>query len=231
LYVLEKVLAERELDFCLLCSSLSSLFGGLEFGAYTAANLFMDVFTNLHNRRCPQWWTSVNWDAWGIEQEGVDLSARGLMLPSEGGSAFERIVANGPMTQVVHSVSDLETRIKQYARMVAADAVLTDGSLHPRPALETPYVAPTNEVEESVAEIWQNILGIKPIGIHDNFLALGGHSLIATQIISRLRQTFQVYLPLSLLFMVPTIAELAIAIEMAIIEELEGIEKEGPWPV
>ena len=233
LYVLEKVLAGKELDFCVLCSSLASVLGGLRFGAYTAANSFMDVFIHQHNRHHSQWWCSVNWDTWHTsadQHEGLGATiAEFEMLPTEAIQAFDRIVANGITGQVVNSTGDLETRLDQWVRLVSVRG--TDGSRgeattsHPRPELMVPYAAPTNETEERIAEIWQNLLGIESIGIYDNFLELGGHSLIAIQVISRLRQTFQVNLSLSLVLMAPTISELAIAVEIAIIDELEGIEE------
>jgi acyl carrier protein len=65
-------------------------------------------------------------------------------------------------------------------------------------------------------------LGIQPIGIEDNFLELGGHSLLAMEVLSQLRQRFQVHLPLTLLFDAPTAQQTAVAIELAIIEELEA---------
>ncbi|PYS22683.1 MAG: hypothetical protein DMF72_12540 [Acidobacteria bacterium] len=79
-----------------------------------------------------------------------------------------------------------------------------------RPKLEGAYVAPRNPVEESLGVIWAEVLGIKQIGIHDDFFTeLGGHSLLATQLISRIRNTFEVELPLRHLFESPTIAGLA----------------------
>jgi acyl carrier protein len=83
---------------------------------------------------------------------------------------------------------------------------------HPRPALASTYVAPSNPVEEKVAQIWQEFLGIDRIGIHDSFFELGGHSLLATQITSRLRQEFPVEFSLSNFFGTPTIAGQALAL-------------------
>jgi len=81
-----------------------------------------------------------------------------------------------------------------------------------RTALESNYVAPTNPVEEIIAEIWAKALNVEKVGIHDNFFALGGHSLMATQIIARVREQFQVDIPLKRIFEAPTIANLALII-------------------
>ncbi len=74
------------------------------------------------------------------------------------------------------------------------------------------YVAPRNEIEEQLAEIWKQVFGVERVGINDNFFELGGHSLIATQVIGRVRQKLQTELPVRSVFDAPTIAELAAAI-------------------
>ncbi|WP_086691624.1 amino acid adenylation domain-containing protein [Nostoc sp. T09] len=82
-----------------------------------------------------------------------------------------------------------------------------------RTNLEQFFVAPRNSVEEGIAEIWQQVLGVEQVGIDDNFFELGGHSLLATQVISRLRKTLEIDLPLRYLFEYPTVAELAKTIQ------------------
>ena len=87
-------------------------------------------------------------------------------------------------------------------------------------------MAPSGEYEQKIAEVWQQVLGIEQVGLYDNFFDLGGHSLMGTQLISRLRQAFQVNLPLATLFEAPTVAELALAIKMLLIEEIEKLDEE-----
>ncbi|MDB9371274.1 beta-ketoacyl synthase N-terminal-like domain-containing protein [Nodularia spumigena CS-586/05] len=88
------------------------------------------------------------------------------------------------------------------------------------------YVAPTNEIEQKLVAIWQDLIGIQLIGIHDNFFELGGHSLLATQLIVRLKKVFIVELSLSHLVETPTIAELGKVIEEMFIEKLEQLPEE-----
>jgi amino acid adenylation domain-containing protein len=72
------------------------------------------------------------------------------------------------------------------------------------------YVAPRTLVEEKLAAIWENLLGLARVGVHDNFFELGGHSLLATRMISHLREVTNVELSLRFLFESPTIAEIAL---------------------
>jgi SAM-dependent methyltransferase len=81
-----------------------------------------------------------------------------------------------------------------------------------RPELEHGFVAPRTTVEELVAKIWREVLGVEQVGIDDDFFDLGGHSLLATRIISRLREVFQFELPVRALFEHPTVAGLALEI-------------------
>jgi len=80
---------------------------------------------------------------------------------------------------------------------------------------ESTFVAPSTPVEEMLAGIWAEVLGVETVGIHDNFFELGGHSLLATRVISQVRQVFEVELPLRRLFEEPTVAGLAKDIERA----------------
>ena len=76
-------------------------------------------------------------------------------------------------------------------------------------------IAPRTPVEQMLASIWSELLGLARIGIHDNFFESGGHSLLATQLISRVRERFQVDVALRQLFERPTIESFATVIEEA----------------
>jgi hypothetical protein len=71
------------------------------------------------------------------------------------------------------------------------------------------YVAPRTPVEEAVAGIWTQVLGLPQIGVEDDFFSLGGHSLLATRVVAQVRTDFAVELPLHSLFTCPTVASLA----------------------
>ncbi len=81
-----------------------------------------------------------------------------------------------------------------------------------RPELSRLYSGPRNKTEQSLVRIWEEVLDVDPIGITDDFFDLGGHSLSATQVISRVIKRFQLEIPLQSLFQSPTIAEMAVVI-------------------
>jgi amino acid adenylation domain-containing protein len=81
-----------------------------------------------------------------------------------------------------------------------------------RPDLTNPFVPARTPTEKILAGIWAEILGLDEVGANDNFFELGGHSLTATQVIARIRSSFDIDIPLSVLFDEPTMAEVAAAI-------------------
>jgi amino acid adenylation domain-containing protein len=84
---------------------------------------------------------------------------------------------------------------------------------HTRPALQMAFVAPRTLIEEALARMWAETLGIEQIGIYDDFVALGGDSLKALQVVARLRRALQIELHLARFFEAGTIAELSKIIE------------------
>ena len=220
LIVLKKILKGQKLDFCLLFSSISSVLGGLGFLAYSAANLFMDAFARVQNRKNGVPWVSVNWDAWQfgeVKQSNnaarADLADLALM-PDEGVEVFGRVLSFDPLSQIIVSTGDLQARINKWVKLESirkneGTEKVESQPRHSRPTLQEDYVAPTNDLEQTLADIWQELFGIDKIGIQDNFFELGGHSLLATSVGSRVRDAFQVELSLQSFFEKPTIAELA----------------------
>jgi acyl carrier protein len=85
----------------------------------------------------------------------------------------------------------------------------------PRGAAVAAPVAPLTAAEVTLAGIWSEVLGVKTVGRQDDFFALGGHSLRAMQVAARVRDAFDLELPLATIFEVPTLAQLAERIEAA----------------
>jgi len=95
-----------------------------------------------------------------------------------------------------------------------------------RPEIDTPFVPPSTTTEEILVSLWAGVLGVQRIGIHDNFFELGGNSLSATQLVSQVRQTLQVKLPLRDLFHNATVAQLGLLIEELLAVQVDELTDE-----
>ena len=84
------------------------------------------------------------------------------------------------------------------------------------------YAPPETSMEKSIAMMWQEVLGVKDPGIHDDFFHLGGQSIMTIRIVQRINQAFQINLPMRAIFTEPTIASLALLVEETLIEKLEA---------
>jgi acyl transferase domain-containing protein len=214
-YVMERVLRGRDIDFCLLFSSNASVLGGLGFVTYSAANSFLDAFARSQSKKGKVPWISASWDPWPEETKkytGIQTSMdRYTMTVEESTEAFRRVVTMIPSGHVVVATGDLQARLDVWVkRKLGEDPQAgSSSSSYSRPNLQNAYLAPRNETEQTVVTMWQNVLGIEKVGINDNFFDLGGHSLLATRIVAQLRDTFHVDLPLRRLFETPTAAGLA----------------------
>ena len=143
-----------------------------------------------------------------------------------------------PYPQVTPTIDQLrhslKTKLPEYmvpsAFVVLESLPLTPNEKVDRRALPAPdlqseqkdkYVAPRTPIEEMLAQIWTQVLKLERVGIHDNFFEVGGHSLLAAQLLSRIRNIFKVELPLRELFARATIAELAQSIGQLQQQDLE----------
>jgi acyl carrier protein len=219
--VLEALLAQAPLDFFVLCSSLTAVTGGVGQVAYTAANAFLAAFAQERASRGA--WrrvVAIDWDRWrelgmaaGLDARVREFSGAELgdgLSRSQGMDMFGRILASATGSRIVVSTRDLPDLIEQ-SRVFQLD--LKSGSQrlarHPRPPLAEQYVPPENATELSIAEIWQEELGIAQVGRTDDFFALGGDSLSALRLMSRLRQSLQVPLAVRSLYQASTVSALA----------------------
>jgi acyl carrier protein len=217
---LEEALRGRALDFCVLDSSLSALLGGLGYAAHAAASRFLDAFACNQNKTSSTPWLTINWDAWRLEESSLQLSdvnaeLRDLAIsPDEGIEAFRRILSSVRAGQVIVSTGDLKRRIDHWTKAVPAKrkarAKSPDSltSLHPRPLLQTTYIAPTSRLELELAGIWSAALGIEKIGVQDNFFQLGGDSLLAVQVVAEIKRRLNIDIPVVSLYQGVTIRSL-----------------------
>ncbi len=120
--------------------------------------------------------------------------------PEEGVSAFARVLALGD-PQIVVSSMDLDALTRQ------ADHVESSGPSQSfdRPELEGDYAAPETDIERTLAGFWEELLGVRNVGIDDGFFDLGGHSLIAVRLFAMVKKAYRTEFPISILFEAPTI--------------------------
>ena len=235
--VIDALLKDVKLDFFVLCSSLTSVLAGFGQVDYCAANAFLDAFAHDKAADGSTSITCINWEGWQevgmavntampleLKESRADSLKKEGISPEEGTIAFTRILGSD-LPQVFVSTYDFPRRIEQANDFTLSSSVKFESVrssdntkiekpalLHPRPNLLNPYVAPGNEVEETIAATWRELLGVEQVGIHDNFFELGGDSLLGVQIISRVREAFEVELPLRELFEEPTIVSMSLAI-------------------
>ena len=95
-----------------------------------------------------------------------------------------------------------------------------------RPDLDSQFFPPQTQTEEALVTIWREVLGLDRVGIHDNFLELGGDSLMAGQVISRVIKSFRLELPLRSLFEAPTVANMALVIVQTLAQKANQDEVE-----
>ncbi|NEZ55583.1 type I polyketide synthase [Adonisia turfae] len=219
--VLDTVLQNKPLDFCLLISSLASLFGGVGLTAYSAANIFLDHFVQ-QNRQTHFPWLGVNWDGRVPSQStSGTVSGELTVTPAEDIKILKTVLASPGLKRAVVSTRSLQPRLDHWMRKQALLKDLPDTSLsnsvassqntqlYSRPDLEAVYREPSTETEKKLVPIWQNVMGVTRVGIDDNFFELGGDSLVGIQVISQIRQTFQIDLPMTILFEALTVAGIA----------------------
>jgi acyl carrier protein len=232
--LLEEIFRDTPLDFLVLFSSLSSLSGGYAVD-YVAANAFLDAYAHYRSAKNDSFTVAINWDNW----QGIGMASqmevseelkpfylenqKNSITAEEGIEAFKRILSYR-LPQVVVTGRDLETAIAQHhsAKVIENKAeVISTQQFYPRPQLGNVYVSPRDRIEEILAEIWQQLLGIEKVGIYDNFFELGGDSILSFQVALKAKEKGLQLKP-NQLFEYPTIADLA---------KVAGIEKTEEKPI
>lgn len=237
LQVLAGAIQDKDVPFVLMISSNSSIIGGLGFGAYGTANSSMNAFAEQISKQQKRTrWLSVSWDHWpearasgpssdlselygdlteGQITKALELKYRYAMTNEEVETALSYVFSFPGSGHLIVSTGDLRERLSS-ANLQAADSgeqvTNVNDTSYPRmqrPKLKNVFVAPRNELETTLAAIWEDFLGLDRVGIHDDFFELGGHSLLATKIVAHVRANVGADLPLAKLFEGPTIAQIA----------------------
>lgn len=211
---LDIALGERDIDFCVISSSLGAVLGVVGHVAYTAAHIAMDTYVTRRNRTAAVRWTVVNWDNWATWKSMPERASSDALSADEGWLVTQQVLASaGQFDQVLVSTVDLVARSQKLAaRTDDAVARNASGASHARPALASTFAAPQSDVERMLCGIWEQLLGIAPIGVHDNFFELGGDSVIGIQVVSK-AAAHGLRLSAGDVFEHQTVAELAMALQ------------------
>ncbi|AIS56744.1 beta-ketoacyl synthase N-terminal-like domain-containing protein [Vibrio coralliilyticus] len=147
-----------------------------------------------------------------VAQVTVDVSDKDILF-YEGLDALKRQLAHLEFEQLVVVTSDLGQLIyeaipeQEDEQLAELEAEVNQG--HARPELSVEYVAPENDIEKEIIAVWQSILGISGIGVDDNFVELGGNSLLAVQIVSKVSAKFEVDIRVDLFYQDQTVRGLS----------------------
>ncbi len=241
--LLYKYFAGTKPDFFIVCSSMTAITGGYGQSDYAAANSFIDAFANcIKNKNPEENIISINWSLWKETGMGINTllpnnmqkeqneRLKTAITNSEGIEAFNKIADTKGIPQIlvspfnIESKNNTETDKKENSNIEISDQ--TDDNFFERPDIDSEYDPPQDHEEKILVRIWENVLGIKGIGINDNFFKLGGHSLNVTQVISRLNKEFNTSCSLTVIFENNTVKELAEYIKLIanMDDETDGIE-------
>lgn len=230
----------KQLDFMFLCSSQNAIKGGVARADYGAANAFLDGLAASEGTRAPFRLQSINWCAWrdtgmahrsrSAQVDAVDQRSSDSISNAQGVELFSMLVA-AACSRAIVSKRDFSTVI---AEQPSSRDLLKKPVREPTAAqrrrghLSSAFVAPRSELEAAIAEIWSCLLGVRPIGVHDQYYELGGNSLLLAQMVLQLSQRFEVSISLQQVLEAQTVASqaeavLAVKAKSVDVEELERI--------
>ncbi|MRX56179.1 amino acid adenylation domain-containing protein [Bacillus idriensis] len=243
LNLIEKLTTNDSLDFLILFSSITSFIGGVGQSDYAAANAYLDSFSTLRNRKGKRT-ISINWAAWKETGMALDYDVNfdeALFKPlmnNEAKVAFENVLLNPQSNLIVGEIhyayvanlentlpmelsEDIKISLNKHRRFLNTN--ILDSSPKSIEIMGRPSGEYSN-TEKIVGEIWAEVLGFNKINIFDDFYELGGDSLIASNIVSKINQKISDNSDISDIFNYLTIEELARNIDNGQRDNLENEE-------
>ncbi|MEH2308020.1 type I polyketide synthase [Nostoc sp.] len=237
--ILDSLLKNVQLDFFILCSARTAIVGGFGQIDYCSANAFLDAFTHYKNQQNRTFTLSINWSAWqevGMAAEAAKQRAGILynpqapqfqeeLLPSEGVEVFKRILGS-TLPQVLVSTYDLMIRgeHENILKTVFSSETSEKKKLFQSSELNNIDITNNIAIKHTIAKIWQDILGISQLDLHDNFFQIGGDSLSIAQVRTQIQSQLNINISIPDLFEYPTINSLA---EYLIEKQIKQPENQG----
>ncbi|MBL4705043.1 MAG: KR domain-containing protein, partial [Flavobacteriales bacterium] len=217
---LQKVLANRTVDFVWVTSSLASVLGGIGYSAYAASNLYVDHMLTADPAKFENWKSMqlgpmvLNGDAVAQEEAAeMFVNRKGLC------QLFENSLHMDNATVIAVVKDDLNQKIADLsAGIESANDEETqdeeaDSMSFERPDLSTEYVGPKTDTEQVIVNIVEELFGIRSIGMDDNFYEIGGDSLKAVVLLRRIKKEFGLSLSLEDILGAGTFGKIGVLID------------------
>jgi acyl carrier protein len=203
---------EYSFDFVVLFSSTAYVLGGIGLSSYAAANAVAETAAVLENTPLVRTkWLSVGWDAWLTEryaaENGLPPALREFAVePATALNALFHLLECGMSGPFIISSGNLSAR---YSKSLEPPSAPLGRELPAGSRPSQSYIPPVNDLENTIAEVWQRHLGGSLIGRDDKFFELGGNSLLALRIVSDLRKRLGIEVPVIAVFEGVTVSGMA----------------------
>ena len=227
---LDHIFQQQQLDFRVMLNSLGSVIGGPGFTSIASASTFAKTFATYNRRQGKPLWAIQCWDSWIIEWEQAKNNLPTKMFerifPSvltheEGLKAFYRLFSSKDIVETEISATSLTMRYRKWVELESRRTPnFSESTIHQdRPKMNVDYRHLENDLQKTLGSMYSDLLGIKHVGLDDNFFDLGGSSLLAIQLATKLRECFAIDIDLFRLMELPTLEELSRFVQQALEEE------------
>jgi acyl transferase domain-containing protein len=219
-YNLVEVFKDQPLQFLVMCSSMNAIIGGLGQLDNTAANAFIDYLSEYSAARFNQPTLAINWGAINVNRpmpvnvlhQFTDLShehKKNRMTDNEVNAVYDRILTQKLGARVVISTIDMNVVLESWNRVASIHELAKERQAYNSGLSKTLTLENTPQTvnEKLLASLWQELLGVETIGLDDDFFALGGHSLAAVQISTKIQEQLGLKFHVMNLYEMPTLKQ------------------------
>ena len=223
-WMLDHFTKQDDLDFFILFSSISSLFGGVGQGDYTAANTYLDAYAVYRSKKGRPT-LCINWPAWkdigmavdyGVNQDGVfkAISTEDAIQGFE--NIFYKDICNifiGKLNQ--EYIEEFPVKISEELQIITKKSNAKDNRKDIKQknnniiTLSGNHNNQYNDIEQKIATIWARVLGVSSIDVHASFYRLGGNSVLAVSLYRELEKEFTKMLDITDIYSYPTISQMS----------------------